>query len=204
MPNRCRVASVHGDGERPDSRVRSSRAQLRPAARELSPTLRNVRRLATDYPPTLRSEAFAAWADAQGIAALEPLATLLAPLLARPAEGRIARLRERLFEPPVGDALDDSSVELLTAPGEAAEVRAVARRILREAARGVPFEEMGVLLARPEDYVRLFADLLTRLGIQHRLHPSLPLRFGRSARSLLLLFRCRGLRPAERMSRSIR
>src|SRR5207247_1961979 len=27
-----------------------------------------------------------------------------------------------------------------------------------------------------------------------RLHPSLPLRFGRSARALLTLFRCRGLR----------
>jgi ATP-dependent helicase/nuclease subunit B len=159
--------------------------------------VRNVRRLAVDYPPTLRPESFGTWAETQGIAAVDPAATLLAPLFSRPTEGRIARLRERLFEPPVGDALDDASVELLTAPGEAAEVRAVARRILREAGRGVPFEEMGVLLARPEDYVRLFADLLTRLGIPHRLHPSLPLRFGRSARSLLLLFRCRGLRRSE-------
>ena len=37
----------------------------------------------------------------------------------------------------------------------------------------------------------------TRLGVPYRLHPSLPLRRGRAARSLLLLLRCRGLaRPA--------
>ena len=86
---------------------------------------------------------------------------------------------------------------MLTAAGEAAEVRAIVRRLLREAARGVPFEDMGVVLPRPETYAPLFTDLLARLGIPHRLHPSLPLRFGRAARSLLLLFRCRGLeRPA--------
>ena len=56
---------------------------------------------------------------------------------------------------------------------------------------------MGVVLPRPETYAPLFTDLLERLGVPHRLHPSLPLRFGRAARSLLLLFRCRGLeRPA--------
>ena len=76
-------------------------------------------------------------------------------------------------------------------------MRAIARQLLREAARGVSFEDMGVVLPRPETYAPLFTDLLSRLGIPHRLHPSLPLRFGRAARSLLLLFRCRGLeRPA--------
>ena len=38
-----------------------------------------------------------------------------------------------------------------------------------------------------------------RVGIPYRLHPSLPLRLGRTARSLLLLFRCRGLPRAEVM-----
>ena len=85
----------------------------------------------------------------------------------------------------------------MTAPGEAAEVRAIVRRLLREAARGVPFEEMGVILPRADTYAPLFTDLLERLSVPHRLHPSLPLRFGRAARSLLLLFRCRELeRPA--------
>ena len=53
------------------------------------------------------------------------------------------------------------------------------------------------MLPRPDTYAPLFTDLLTRLGVPHRLHPSLPLRFGRAARSLLLLLRCRELdRPA--------
>ena len=34
------------------------------------------------------------------------------------------------------------------------------------------------MLPRPEAYAPLFTDLLTRLGVPHRLHPSLPLRFG--------------------------
>jgi RecB family exonuclease len=90
-------------------------------------------------------------------------------------------------------------VVLVSAPGEAAEVRTVVRRLLDEAGRGVPFEEMGVVLPQPEVYAPLFTDLLARLGVPHRLHPSVPLRFGRSARSLLLLFRCRGLGRTEVM-----
>jgi hypothetical protein len=75
-------------------------------------------------------------------------------------------------------------------------VRAIVRRLLREARRGVPFEQMGVLLPQARDYAPLFTDLLERLGIPFRLHPSLPLGTGRAARSLLLLFRCRGLARA--------
>jgi RecB family exonuclease len=117
-------------------------------------------------------------------------------------DGALQRLREGLFEPPrpiPGAAGETAGVELVTAAGEAAEVRSIVRRLLREAARGVPFEEMGVVLPRPESYAPLFTDLLTRLGVPHRLHPSLPLRFGRAARSLLLLFRSRGLDRAAVM-----
>ncbi len=119
--------------------------------------------------------------------------TPLAPAAPATAPAALQRLRTSLFEPLRQDTLTDDSVELRTAPGEAAEVRNIARCLIAEAARGVPFEEMAVALARPESYAPLFTDLLTRLGVPHRLHPSLPLRFGRSARSLLLLFRCRGL-----------
>jgi ATP-dependent helicase/nuclease subunit B len=160
---------------------------------------RPVRRLAQGYPPSLRPSSFAEWADAHGIPGVATEQTLLAPLSHEVTGGRLVRLRERLFEPPDGPGADDDSAELVTAPGEGAEVRALTRRILREAARGVPFDDMGVLLARPEEYARLFTDLLTRLGIPHRLHPSLPLRYGRAGRSLLLLFRCRGLRRSEVM-----
>jgi len=161
--------------------------------------VRPVRRLAGVVPPSLRAGSFAAWAQTTAIDAVSITETPLAPLAPPSAAGRLARLQHELFEPPRGAALDDESVELVTGPGEAAEVRALVRRILREAARGVPFEDMGVLLPRAEEYTRLFTDLLSRLAIPHRLHPSLPLRFARAGRSLLLLFRCRGLRRSEVM-----
>ena len=166
-----------------------------------------VRVLRRAMPASLRRASFRGRLAARGVAEVPWSETPLAPLdpLA-PPDGQLAgpeppdslrRLRDGLFDPPQGLEADDGAVELVTAPGEAAEVRAIARRLLREAARGVPFEEMGVVLPRPETYAPLFTDLLSRLGIPHRLHPSLPLRFGRAARSLLLLFRCRGLeRPA--------
>jgi len=155
--------------------------------------VRPVRHLARERPRGLAPSSFAAWAAAHGIAETPLAQTALAPLAPPDAPASLGRLRTELFEPPRGEAVRDGAVELLTAPGEAAEVRAVVRRLLREAARGVPFEEMGVILPRPEDYAPLVTDLLERLAIPHRLHPSLPLRSGRSARSLLLLFRARGL-----------
>ncbi len=163
-----------------------------------------VRVLRRPLPPSLRPASFRGRLAARGVTEADWGATPLAPLAPADPPSSLRRLREGLFEPPAGAQAargglddDDAAVELVTGPGEAAEVRAIARRLLREAARGVPFEEMGVVLPRPEAYAPLFTDLLSRLGIPHRLHPSLPLRFGRAARSLLLLFRCRGLeRPA--------
>jgi hypothetical protein len=123
--------------------------------------------------------------------------TTLAVLEPPPMPAGLRRLQEQLFEPPAGEAVRDGAVALLTGPGEAAEVRAIARRLLREAERGVPFEDMGVVLPRPDTYAPLFSEVLERAGIPYRLHPSQPLRHGRAARSLLLLLRCRGLaRPA--------
>jgi RecB family exonuclease len=156
-----------------------------------------VRVLRRALAPSLRPFSSRARLAARGVPEVDWADTPLGPLAPPAPPASLARLREGLFEPPAGEAIDDSAVELVTAPGEAAEVRAVVRRLLREAARGVPFEEMGVVMPRPETYAPLFTDLLSRLGVPHRLHPSLPLRFGRAARSLLLLFRCRGLqRPA--------
>jgi RecB family exonuclease len=151
-----------------------------------------VRVLARPLPAALRPSSFRAWAVTAGLRETPWSETMLAPL-ARPAvPAGLERLRKALFEPAEGLAVTDG-VELITAPGEAAEARAIVRRLLRAARRGVPFEDMGVIVPRPEVYAPLFADLFARLGIPHRLHPSLPLRFGRAARSLLLLFRCRGL-----------
>jgi RecB family exonuclease len=158
-----------------------------------------VRLLARTRPSALRSSGFAGEAGGQGIRETPWEDTVLAALAPPPAPPALARVKARLFEPPSGGPEGDDSVDLMTAPGEGAEVRAVVRALLREAARGVPFEDMGVILPRPHEYAALFTDLLGRLGIPYRLHPSLPLRFGRTARSLLLLFRCRGLPRAEVM-----
>lgn len=155
--------------------------------------VRPVHILRRDLPPGLRRASFRAWAERKGVEERSPDETPLAPVSPPAPPDGLARLRSGLFEPPSGPPVDDDSVALVSAPGEAAEVRAIVRRLLAEAARGVPFEEMGVILPRPQGYAPLFTDLLERFAIPHRLHPSLPLRFGRSARSLLLLFRCRGL-----------
>ena len=159
-------------------------------------TVRRIRRV---RPHAIQASGFAGWAAVQRIGEVEWKDTALAPIAPSPAPAALERVKARLFEPPSGPAPPDDSVDLLTAPGEAAEVRGVVRALLREAARGVPFEDMGVILPRPQEYAPLFTDLLARLGIPCRLHPSLPLRFGRTARSLLLLLRCRGLRRAEVM-----
>jgi ATP-dependent helicase/nuclease subunit B len=156
-----------------------------------------VRLLERARPVALRAHGFAGWAVSHGIRETRWEETELSPLSPPPAPTALARVKATLFEPPSGETAADGSVELLTAPGEAAEVRAIARVLLREAARGVPFEDMSVILPRPQEYAPLVTDLFGRVGIPYRLHPSLPLRFGRTARSLLLLFRCRGLPRAE-------
>ncbi len=152
-----------------------------------------VRRLPRARPAGLRASSFGEWGDAHGVRETPWSETVFAPLAPGDPPPALARLREKLFEPPAGEAASDDSVLLVTAPGEAAEAVAIVRRLLGEAARGVPFEDMGVLLPRADPYAPLFTDLLGRLGIPHRLHPSLPLRYGRAARALQLLFRCRGL-----------
>jgi RecB family exonuclease len=162
--------------------------------------VRPVRLLERERPLALQASSLPEWADAHGIARAAAADTPLAPLFdGRAVPEGLRRLRTRLFEAPEGEPVRDGSVELVTAPGEAAEVRAVVRRLLREADRGVAFEDMGVIVPRPEPYAPLFTDLLDRLKIPYRLHPSLPLRTGRCARSLLLLLRCRGLGRAAVM-----
>jgi ATP-dependent helicase/nuclease subunit B len=78
----------------------------------------------------------------------------------------LQRLQTHLFRPeaaPAG-ALDDSVV-LFSAPGEGRECVEVARRILEEAARGVRFDEMAVLLRAPQTYLGLLEHAFARAGI---------------------------------------
>ncbi len=153
--------------------------------------------LETDRPPALAAPWSTQWAAHAGLRRVRVDDTILAPAArggaSKPLPEGLRRLRSALFEPPGGEAVNDGAVALVTGAGEAAEVRAIVRRLLRAAAQGVPFEDMAILLPRPQGYAPLVADLLTRLGVPHRMHPSLPLRTGRASRSLLLLLRCRGL-----------
>jgi hypothetical protein len=117
-----------------------------------------VRVLRRALPPSLRPASFRGRLAARGVAEVDWSDTPLAPLAPPPPPASLVRLREGLFEECRGGGLesDDGAVLLVTAPGEAAEVRAIARQLLREAARGVSFEDMGVVLPRPETYAPLF------------------------------------------------
>ncbi|HVH28262.1 MAG TPA: PD-(D/E)XK nuclease family protein [Vicinamibacterales bacterium] len=102
----------------------------------------------------------------------------------------LERVPQHLFSaapPPTGDPLDE--VELFSAPGEGRECVEIARRVLREARRGVPFDRMAVALRAPQQYSSLLEHALERAGIPayfergtRRPHPA--------GRAFLALLRC--------------
>jgi ATP-dependent helicase/nuclease subunit B len=57
------------------------------------------------------------------------------------------------------------SVEFFSAPGEGRECVEIVRRILREARRGVPFDEMAVFVRSPHSYFGLLEHALRRAGV---------------------------------------
>ncbi len=102
----------------------------------------------------------------------------------------IARLQDYLFsdETPPERPLDDT-VEVASAPGEMQECVEIARRILAEADRGVPFDRIAVALHAPGRYVPYLEEALDRAAI--------PACFARGAtrpepggRALLALLAC--------------
>jgi len=102
----------------------------------------------------------------------------------------IDKLRRRLFTigPRAGTAVVDPCVIVVGAPGEVGEIREIAREILRLAADGIPFHEMGVLLRSREPYARLVQEIFEPLGIPYCLIPGVPLETtsaGRGVRMLL-------------------
>jgi hypothetical protein len=64
----------------------------------------------------------------------------------------LARVRRHLFAEDAEPGEPDDSLAFFSAPGEAREAIEVARRILDEAARGVPFDEMAIVVRAPESY----------------------------------------------------
>jgi ATP-dependent helicase/nuclease subunit B len=105
-------------------------------------------------------------------------------------DSSLARLGFYLFSettPPQGK-LDDEVV-FFSAPGEERESVEIARRILAEAEKGIPFDRMAILLRAPEVYASLMEAALRRAGI-----PAYFVRGSRrpdsSGRALLALLAC--------------
>ncbi|MFI5178524.1 MAG: PD-(D/E)XK nuclease family protein [Vicinamibacterales bacterium] len=75
-------------------------------------------------------------------------------------------VRRHLFAstaPSAGQPIDD--VELFSAPGEGREAVEIARRVLREARRGVPFDRIAIALRAPQQYAGLLEHALERAGV---------------------------------------
>ena len=75
------------------------------------------------------------------------------------------RLRRYLFQGSVESAEASSAFEMFSAPGEGLEAVEIARRILRLAREGVPFDEMAVLLRNPDRQQVLMEEALRRARI---------------------------------------
>lgn len=88
----------------------------------------------------------------------------VAPDPADPASD-LAHLRRYVFadRPPVRERAGD--VRLFSAPGEGREMVEVVRRILAEAERGVPFDEMAVFVRTPQQYLGLVEHACARGGV---------------------------------------
>jgi hypothetical protein len=80
-----------------------------------------------------------------------------------PPESDLSHLRRYVFtnqRPPVRDRRGD--VRLYSAPGEGREAVEIVRRVLDEAGRGVPFDQMAVFLRAPQQYLGLLEHACAR------------------------------------------
>ncbi len=80
--------------------------------------------------------------------------------------GDLASIHTHLFSEDALPPRDsDGSFEFFSAPGEGRECVEIARRVLREARRGVRFDEMAVLVRAPAHYFGLLEHALERAGV---------------------------------------
>jgi ATP-dependent helicase/nuclease subunit B len=130
--------------------------------------------------------------DAVGIARLERALAVMGERSAGGGGGSLGTLQRCLFANATPSAAPfDDGVRLTAWPGEARECVEIARSIQDEAARGVPFDRMAVLLHSPADYVSHLEEAFARAGVPHffargarRPHPG--------GRALLALLACAG------------
>ncbi|MPZ17153.1 MAG: PD-(D/E)XK nuclease family protein [Luteitalea sp.] len=90
------------------------------------------------------------------------------PANTSPAPLGLSRVRDRLFseEPSSAPAEVGDDVQFFSAPGEGREAIEVARRIVAEAKRGVPLDEIAVVVRLPGTYWGLLEHAFHRAGIR--------------------------------------
>src|SRR5208337_3529307 len=91
--------------------------------------------------------------------------TTLSPAAEENIAPSLERLQAHLFAdtaPPERDV--DETVTMISAPGEMHECVEIARRIAAEARRGVPFDQVAVLLHEPVRYAPYLQEALARAG----------------------------------------
>jgi hypothetical protein len=101
--------------------------------------------------------------------------TIEAAADAAASDSDLAHLRRHIFTtatPPVRPRAGD--VRLFSAPGEGRESIEIVRRVMDEAARGVAFDDMAILLRSPQQYLGLLEHASARAGV--------PVYFGRGTR----------------------
>ncbi|OFW34760.1 MAG: hypothetical protein A3F70_07245 [Acidobacteria bacterium RIFCSPLOWO2_12_FULL_67_14] len=100
----------------------------------------------------------------------------------------LSRVQSGLFAEGAQDrpAPLDSSVRFLSAPGESLEAVEIARLVLEEAARGMRFQEMAILMREPGAYTTHLASAFDRAGIPAFFLDGVP-RIDPAARALGLL-----------------
>jgi ATP-dependent helicase/DNAse subunit B len=124
-----------------------------------------------------------AWLKEAGFKEIEP-ARLAIPVRSQSLD----HLSSHLFGDHKPFEYEPKGMEVISAPGEAREVRELVRAILQESVKeGIPFHEIGILLRAPEEYGRLFRETFHSLGIDPYIREGIPLVETRAGRSLKLL-----------------
>lgn len=77
----------------------------------------------------------------------------------------LQRLQAQLFSSLEVPGQADDSVSIFSAPGESREAVEIVRSVLREAARGTPFDRMAVLLRSPFHYRTHLLEALRRAAV---------------------------------------
>jgi ATP-dependent helicase/nuclease subunit B len=96
---------------------------------------------------------------------LEAALGVAAEELPVPGDGALARLQRGLFGSTTEAGAAGTEVTILSAPGESRECVEIARRIHAEAARGVPFDRIAVLLRATLPYRAHLVEALRRAAI---------------------------------------